>query len=987
MGSDRARVSYDEGRGYRSVVAQQGRVTLEADVNEAWAIAEREQAERTLDVVGASGTPDDGYRVSGPPAGGDAFDLVVGPGTMYVGGERAVAAADILYSDQDEWLDRSTDADWVDPDSPASTGKANELVWLWLSDVEVGAVEDHALRDVALGGPDTAQRGRLVQRIKRFATDARTCRVAFKELADELASRGFHLDFETRRALPDATLEVSFPPGPATPDLCEPEAAGGYLEADNQLIRVEVTAWDGSQGKLVWGFDNASFLYRVTPVNAQTLELQSRPVDAEHQPAAGQAIEVLRSAARLTPQDYVASPTGVVQTLALAYNPDTQQVVLSNALPADYLDPVKTPVMFLRAWQQEITFTPGIPVSLGTTGVQVTVDAPAGTTFAPGAYWMFAVRPSTPQKVYPERYLDGPQPAEGPALWATPLAVVSPGQKLQVLEDCRDPFDNLVELSRRRTQGCCDVVVTPEQVNGGRSLQALIDRYEGKPVTICLRPGRYELREPLRLGPRHEGLTLEGCHDGVVLTAARAAQAKFVMGLVVLDRAENVTIKGIRFLLPRVPFTEAKATFAGRDRAELREMMGERLDDLDVSVGIRPMHSAMLTVRDCLFRFTLSKGRDIFGAGIFAGAESWGHHVEDCRFLRDEEYMRNEEPRFRMLFGYLTTPSSATQKAREGKRATSGRTVPALLAESSFLGNRFTGLSAGIAAVADFGPIRIDDNSVRESQAGFVLASMRSFLAARMAGDFQKSKGSTAKRSLTSTMATDLVQIGLAIARAYPTPEGFAPDHALEVTSKGDARRRRSTNEHLTAMLTRSERVRTVNDFTGRELEPSAVDTAQPAPAAESWKSLDDDVASVEAARFDEPPVAERGLRLQLHVGDNDVDAVVQAAPSAAALIVMDDVEDTGSNITVVGNRMRSAAEGLPAAVVWLVDSGSVTGNTIANEEGGGSISIYTGSAGKEQRSEDRVAVAGNFFRGYTVIPPRDYPSPMDNWDVLNAIV
>ena len=34
MGSDRARISFDHSRGYRSVVAQQGRVTLEADVNE-----------------------------------------------------------------------------------------------------------------------------------------------------------------------------------------------------------------------------------------------------------------------------------------------------------------------------------------------------------------------------------------------------------------------------------------------------------------------------------------------------------------------------------------------------------------------------------------------------------------------------------------------------------------------------------------------------------------------------------------------------------------------------------------------------------------------------------------------------------------------------------------------------------------------------------------------------------------------------------------
>ena len=44
MASDRARVSYDPSRRYHGVVAQQGRVSLEADWNEAQAIS-REQTE------------------------------------------------------------------------------------------------------------------------------------------------------------------------------------------------------------------------------------------------------------------------------------------------------------------------------------------------------------------------------------------------------------------------------------------------------------------------------------------------------------------------------------------------------------------------------------------------------------------------------------------------------------------------------------------------------------------------------------------------------------------------------------------------------------------------------------------------------------------------------------------------------------------------------------------------------------------------------
>ena len=80
-------------------------------------------------------------------------------------------------------------------------------------------------------------------------------------------------------------------------------ATGGYLGADNQLVRVQICdAGDGTagSGKLLWGYDNASFLYRVT-VNpdSKTLQLNQSPVDAFHSPKSGQFVEVLRTAAIL----------------------------------------------------------------------------------------------------------------------------------------------------------------------------------------------------------------------------------------------------------------------------------------------------------------------------------------------------------------------------------------------------------------------------------------------------------------------------------------------------------------------------------------------------------------------------------------------------------------------------------------------------------------------------------------------------------------
>ena len=83
MGSDKARVTYDPRQQYRSVVMQQGRVTLEADWNETEQIASEEQRLETLDIIGPSGTPDNGYQIILPDPS-SPYDFSVGSGTMYV---------------------------------------------------------------------------------------------------------------------------------------------------------------------------------------------------------------------------------------------------------------------------------------------------------------------------------------------------------------------------------------------------------------------------------------------------------------------------------------------------------------------------------------------------------------------------------------------------------------------------------------------------------------------------------------------------------------------------------------------------------------------------------------------------------------------------------------------------------------------------------------------------------------------------------------
>lgn len=434
MPSDRDRFSYDKKQQYRSVVSQQGRVLLPADFNEAQEIGGEQLRYDALDIVGPAGTPDDGYKI-GFPAGPPDFNFSIGAGAMYVGGMRLKLFDPVTYFDQPDWLDPT----------PLTGAPQREYVFLDIEEQEVSAVEDGALRDVALGGPDTTQRTRLIQRVVRQPVSGATCAQALAEQAKRWNTDGLTFNPKTMRLESTAGLKVGFTQTLTLPNPCEPSSQGGYLGSENQLIRVRLTA----PNRLVWGFDDASFLYRADVVNTgdnRTLKLQTAPVDSFHRPVTGQAVEILRAQAVLSNGEFVAAGTGRIDTLGEDYNPDSQSIRLPAALTPAFLVPSGTKRLFVRVWQQELTFTPGTPVTLGSTGVTVTLQA--GTNpFHTGDFWAFAVRPNTPVKVYPERYLADFQPAEGPRRWACPLYVIGWSQTTgSVIVDCRRPFAPLTEL-------------------------------------------------------------------------------------------------------------------------------------------------------------------------------------------------------------------------------------------------------------------------------------------------------------------------------------------------------------------------------------------------------------------------------------------------------------------------------------------------------------------------------------------------------------
>ena len=239
MPSDRTRTSDDLSQRYKAVVMQQGRVILDRDFDALQEIVDGRIAADALDEIGPCGTPDNGFAISlpGPSASTPSsasysmpnpWDFLIAPGTMYVGGQRVVLPAP--GANQAAWS-YFHQPDWLDPAQPtfggaSQSGPTNEYIFLHVYEQEVSAVEDSDLLDVALGGPDTSQRVRLMWRVVRKAVDATDCATALAHATAEWAAKGFLFDKSTMRLQPQAALQVSFAATPGRIDPLRPGRRG-----------------------------------------------------------------------------------------------------------------------------------------------------------------------------------------------------------------------------------------------------------------------------------------------------------------------------------------------------------------------------------------------------------------------------------------------------------------------------------------------------------------------------------------------------------------------------------------------------------------------------------------------------------------------------------------------------------------------------------------------------------------------------------------
>jgi hypothetical protein len=456
MNGDFARITFDPRLHFSRVLLQQGRVLLEADFNEQSAIHHYFLRTLITDLIGRHWRAGDGFQILPDPNGQDDFTIT--RGHFYVDGILCDNAADRTYATQ-PWP-------WVPEIEKAPPG-AGFAVYIECWERHVSALQRPSLREVALGGPDTASRAQIVWQVRiasadwaksRFgaiqsaltvrlnATTDSTARARIQALIDTLTqSYNAFVDamasFETQGVncaalggmfdvldLAQPRMRARLAHDASSDDPCAIAADARYRGRENQLYRVEVHA-PGPAGTATfkWSRENASVQFAVSTLqpiaydpgkNTLTVALDTLGHDRRTGLCEGDWVELMSDAIEFASLALpLAQVTGIDRT--------RREVVLQ--LSAASPSPELVRFTLLRRWDQasglDKTGTVAIHESASDSAGWIALERGIEIQFLPGGlyrtgdYWLIAARVAS-------RNLDWPVDADGHPLGVTPDGIV-----------------------------------------------------------------------------------------------------------------------------------------------------------------------------------------------------------------------------------------------------------------------------------------------------------------------------------------------------------------------------------------------------------------------------------------------------------------------------------------------------------------------------------------------------------------------------------
>jgi DNA-binding beta-propeller fold protein YncE len=458
MPTDISRKLFNRKKHYSGVINQQGRVTLDADLNEQLDIQLYRTHTETKDVIGYCGVPkkNGGFLIQII----DGTGLTIAPGRIYVGGllcQLEKTGQPITYFTQPYYPDPDTTylKDGVTsspPESPASPPSSPAsppdsppgsnlniadgvyIVYIDAWNREVNFLDDPLIQEVALGEADTTARLQTVWQVKLLKVDAAnnpaaTCKTPFAEWMNLVKDDTGKLNAQTKKdAVPD--------------DPCSLKPGTGFRGLENQLYRVEIQKGTSlADATFKWSRDNATLETTIEKIDGNTLTVSSIGKDDIMSFANGQWVEIVDEISVLH-----GSPNPLVYINGV--KPETREITL-NTSAAGYVgkDGLK-----LRRWDQTDSSANENGLLAGSgwitleDGVQVTFSP---GTYRPGNYWLIPARTATAEIEWPLDTLgiaSVEQPPVGTKHYYCKLALLKANDGLVTLEDCRELFPSLTDI-------------------------------------------------------------------------------------------------------------------------------------------------------------------------------------------------------------------------------------------------------------------------------------------------------------------------------------------------------------------------------------------------------------------------------------------------------------------------------------------------------------------------------------------------------------
>jgi hypothetical protein len=300
MHADLSRLTFRPERHYSAVIAQQGRVQLDADANEQTAIQLHRARTLAADLIGQHGGPRDaaGFRIEYVGGKHDIDTLYIHGGRYYVDGilldaNRPAPGTPVPDDDAEEHDTAAPPGYWTywdqpdafrDPEKPGdrlpSPAQSPFVVYLQVWERAVSAAEDPALREVALGAamPDTAARVKVVWQVLPLSLAELAIEDA--EPSKEVVRAAFD-KWARRRADPAARLAArSERPDHADEDPCLVKPDARYRGPENQLYRVEVHAGgEAKDATFKWSRENGSVVFPVDELDGTWVQLATLGYD------------------------------------------------------------------------------------------------------------------------------------------------------------------------------------------------------------------------------------------------------------------------------------------------------------------------------------------------------------------------------------------------------------------------------------------------------------------------------------------------------------------------------------------------------------------------------------------------------------------------------------------------------------------------------------------------------------------------------------